>query len=199
MLSQIPQIEKMSKTHFYESKPKFNKFNNHGNGNKQQYHHNQKKPYYTFDPIEKEESKEETKQCPKFTNSKTNNGIKLKSAPEYKPKTTTQAPSPDDFIITDLSEPSITEVKTPEAKQELPADKFSELGGQTENSNAMNAQVQIKVSDKKENFSKPVFTDVTTSSKTTSNPKFKADKKKKQTHTEEETPTLPKSTRFSRF
>lgn len=67
----------MSKTHFYESKPKYNKFSNTRT--------HQKKPYYTIDPIEKEETKEETKQCPKFTNSKTS-GIKLKPAPEYKPK-----------------------------------------------------------------------------------------------------------------
>ena len=70
----------MSKTHFYESKPKYNKFSNNTRTH-------QKKTYYTIDPIEKEETKEPatTSQCPKFTNSKTS-GIKLKPAPEYKPK-----------------------------------------------------------------------------------------------------------------
>lgn len=213
----------MSKTHFYEAKPKYGNSNsntsNHHQNNKggRPYtnHKNFKKPYYTFDPIEKEETKtstdDSTRGCPKFTNSKTtpNNGIKLKPAPEYKPKTPIETSPVDDFIITDLSEetpPAAPEMTSKTSSQTLPADKFSdELGGQTENSNAMNAQqvlVEVSNGSKKPSAPKthPSKNGSSISKQATSKPSTtKVEKKKRTTAFTEEESALPKSTRFSRF
>lgn len=168
----------MSQTNFYENKPaKFNKYEQKSN------HQTKKKPYYVVDySAHEEEVKTETKsECPKFTNSKMS-GIKLKPAPEYKPKTVTPV---DDFIITE-DEPVVEKKK----------DMFEDIGP-SENSNAMNSQVTIALNDENK---KPMTNQANSSNpKSSQKPKSKPTGEKKMKKAFAEQPSIGKSARFSRF
>lgn len=181
MLARIPQLEKYSTSSFYE-KPKFSNYK--GNNNKQAHQYNNSKPQqfkYQIPKVE-EEIKEEpsSKECPKFINTKMTKEIKLKPAPEFKPKEV--EPIADDFIIT-MDEESIV----PEPVKST--DKFEDKFGPSENSNAMNYNQQNITSN---NFEKKIVVEESKPEK----PKMKKSKKVIQN---QELPTTAKSARFSRF